>query len=82
MTKRILALEANKGQGVVYSHAQPTPFGKEVGNGGISSLNSQKAMITPMAHNAMAPYGEKSPAQYPAQQWEFTMALRLVLARF
>ena len=50
----------------MYSHAQPTPFGKEVGNGGISSLNSQKATITPMAHNAMAPYGGMSPSAVPS----------------
>ena len=38
LTQRILALEALKGQGVVYQHAPPTPFNKEVGNGNIGSL--------------------------------------------
>ncbi len=43
LTQRILALEAMKGQGMVFTHIPPTPFrdsSQEVENGNIGSLSS------------------------------------------
>ena len=66
LTQRILALEAMKGQGMVFTHIPPTPFSEEVENGNIGSLSSQKADVTPAASIATGPYGGLSPSAVPS----------------
>ena len=66
LTQRILALEAMKGQGMVFTHIPPTPFNQEVENGNIGSLSSQKADNTPAASTVTGPYGGLSPSVVPS----------------
>ena len=72
LTQRILALEALKGQGVVYPQTTITPFKQEVENGGIGNLSSQKADQTPQTNNVTVPYGGLSPSAVPSAAMGFT----------
>ena len=65
LTQRILALEAMKGQGVIYPHVTATPFNQEVGNGSIGNLSAQKAANTPVNQSITVPFGGMSPNTVP-----------------